>query len=223
MLSLSGGLHNAAQNSRNPAQIIDAHGQHALVVRRLRCYSAVMFRLAAPLLIAALVLAGCASVPPVVPITAPAAPTAEPAMPAARGGDPEAVMTALGFLDAPYVRGGVSPTGFDCSGFTRHVFETAHGTRLPRRALDQAQSAGLPEIARDALQPGDLVFFNTLRRPFSHVGIYLGRHRFIHAPRVGARVRIEDLRVHYWASRFDGARRVPHTDDAALAAAAPLP
>jgi len=188
-----------------------------------------MFHLAAPLLITALLLAGCAGGPPradapAPPLTVSAAPTAEPVvptLPAARGGNPEAVMTALGFLDAPYVRGGVSPTGFDCSGFTRHVFESATGARLPRRALDQAQSAGLPEIARNALQPGDLVFFNTLRRPFSHVGIYLGRHRFIHAPRVGARVRIEDLRVNYWASRFDGARRVPHTDDAALAAAPP--
>lgn len=183
---------------------------------------------AAAALLVALLLAGCASAPPVLvapeppppseaAAPAPAAPAGAPA-----GGNPQAVLTALGFIDAPYVRGGVSPTGFDCSGFTRHVFEAAQGLRLPRRAQDQAQAAGLPEIGRDALQPGDLVFFNTLRRPHSHVGIYLGRNRFVHAPRIGARVRIEDLRVPYWASRFDGARRVPPAaDGAGLALAAP--
>jgi cell wall-associated NlpC family hydrolase len=180
---------------------------------------------AAALLAALLVLAGCASVPPAPVSTAPA-PSAEPevaAVPpsATPGGNPQAVLTALGFIDAPYLRGGVSPTGFDCSGFTRHVFEVAQGLRLPRRAQDQAQAAGLPEVGRDALQPGDLVFFNTLRRPYSHVGIYLGRHRFVHAPRIGARVRIEDLRVHYWASRFDGARRVPPAAEGAGLALAP--
>jgi cell wall-associated NlpC family hydrolase len=180
---------------------------------------------AAALFVALLVLAGCASLPPVPVSTAPS--PVEPAAgasppPAAAGSNPQAVLTALGFIDAPYLPGGVSPTGFDCSGFTRYVFEAAQGLRLPRRAQDQAQSAGLPEVGRDALQPGDLVFFNTLHRPHSHVGIYLGRHRFIHAPRIGARVRIEDLRVPYWASRFDGARRVPQpADGAGLAAAAP--
>jgi len=181
---------------------------------------------AAALPVALLVLAGCASVPPapVPTLPTPAEPAAAVSPPpaAAGGGNPQAVLTALGFIDAPYLPGGVSPTGFDCSGFTRHVFEAALGLRLPRRAQDQAQAAGLPEVGRDALQPGDLVFFNTLRRPHSHVGIYLGRHRFVHAPRIGARVRIEDLRVPYWASRFDGARRVPQPDDSpGLAAAAP--
>ena len=77
-------------------------------------------------------------------------------------------------------------TGFDCSGFTRHVFETSLGLVLPRRADEQAAAPGLVAVKREDLQPGDLVFFNTLRRTFSHVGIYIGDNRFIHAPRPAA-------------------------------------
>jgi cell wall-associated NlpC family hydrolase len=122
----------------------------------------------------------------------------------------EAVMTAMNFLGVPYRRGGNSAEqGFDCSGFTRHVFENSIGLVLPRRSHEQATQAGLLKVARDELRPGDLVFFNTMRRAFSHVGIYVGEGRFIHAPATGGEVRVEDMRSAYWARRFDGARRAP--------------
>lgn len=120
----------------------------------------------------------------------------------------ELVIAAMNFLGVPYRRGGgSSEEGFDCSGFTRFIFENSLGLVLPRRADEQAQSAALLQVQRDELQPGDLVFFNTLRRAFSHVGIYMGEGKFIHAPRAGAQVRIEDMRSSYWARRYNGARR----------------
>ncbi len=119
----------------------------------------------------------------------------------------ELVISAMGFLGVPYKRGGNSAEqGLDCSGFVRLIYEQTAGLLLPRRAADQAAST--QPIDRTDLQPGDLVFFNTLRATFSHVGIYLGDHKFIHAPRTGAVVRVEDMRVKYWQQRFDGARRV---------------
>ena len=122
------------------------------------------------------------------------------------------VMSAMNFLGVPYVRGGSSEeTGFDCSGFTRHIFENSIGLALPRRADEQARSAGLLAINRAELRPGDLVFFNTMKRTFSHVGIYVGDDKFIHAPRSGSEVRIEDMRESYWARRFTGARRADLT------------
>lgn len=118
------------------------------------------------------------------------------------------VISAMNFIGVPYRRGGNSETsGFDCSGFTRHVFELSLGLVLPRRADEQASASGLQAVERDALQPGDLVFFNTMRRTFSHVGIYLGEGRFIHSPRSGSEVRIESMRDRYWEQRFTGARR----------------
>jgi cell wall-associated NlpC family hydrolase len=120
----------------------------------------------------------------------------------------ELVLSAMHFLGVPYKRGGDSAEqGFDCSGFTRHVFENSLGLVLPRRADQQARQAGLLSVKRDELKPGDLVFFNTMRRAFSHVGIYVGEGRFIHAPRSGGEVRVEDMRQAYWAQRFNGARR----------------
>jgi cell wall-associated NlpC family hydrolase len=120
----------------------------------------------------------------------------------------EMVMASMNFLGVRYVRGGNSAeTGFDCSGFTRYVFEHSLGLVLPRRADEQARQAGLLSVARSELKPGDLVFFNTMRRAFSHVGIYVGEGKFIHAPRTGAEVRIEDMSAAYWAKRFNGARR----------------
>jgi cell wall-associated NlpC family hydrolase len=118
------------------------------------------------------------------------------------------VMSAMNFLGVPYRRGGnTEETGFDCSGFTRHIFENSIGLVLPRRADEQATAAGLLNINRAELKPGDLVFFNTMKRTFSHVGIYVGDDKFIHSPRTGAEVRIEDMRDSYWARRFTGARR----------------
>lgn len=117
------------------------------------------------------------------------------------------VVTAMGFLGVPYRRGGSSAdTGFDCSGFVRAMYQQTVGLILPRRANEQA--AATVKIDKRDLQPGDLVFFNTMRRAFSHVGIYVGDNKFIHSPKPGAQVRVEDMGVSYWASRFDGARRV---------------
>jgi hypothetical protein len=119
----------------------------------------------------------------------------------------ELVVSAMGFLGVPYRRGGSSvETGFDCSGFVKAIYEQALGHILPRRANEQA--AATQKIDRKDLQPGDLVFFNTLRRTFSHVGIYIGDNKFIHSPKPGAQVRVEDMGVPYWSRRFDGARRV---------------
>jgi cell wall-associated NlpC family hydrolase len=118
------------------------------------------------------------------------------------------VLAAMNFLGVPYKRGGSSAEqGFDCSGFTRHIFENSLGLLLPRRADQQAHDAGLANVKRDELRPGDLVFFNTMRRAFSHVGIYIGEGKFIHAPRTGGEVRIEDMRQAYWVKRYNGARR----------------
>jgi cell wall-associated NlpC family hydrolase len=117
------------------------------------------------------------------------------------------VVTAMGFLGVPYRRGGNSAeTGFDCSGFVRAMYEQSLGLVLPRRANEQA--AATQKIEKQDLQPGDLVFFNTMKRAFSHVGIYVGEGKFIHSPKPGAEVRVEDMGVAYWARRFDGARRV---------------
>jgi cell wall-associated NlpC family hydrolase len=135
------------------------------------------------------------------------------------------VVTAMNFLGVRYRRGGnTADAGFDCSGFTRQVFETSLGLVLPRRADEQAKAAGLIAVKRDELQPGDLVFFNTLRRTFSHVGIYVGDGKFIHAPRPGGEVRVEDMRFVYWAKRFTGARRAePVLEHAAAEAQLPAP
>lgn len=119
----------------------------------------------------------------------------------------ELVVNAMGFLGVPYKRGGNSAeTGFDCSGFVRATYEQSVGLLLPRRAEQQA--AATQRIDKTELQPGDLVFFNTLQRAFSHVGIYIGEGKFIHSPKPGAQVRVESMGVNYWSSRFDGARRV---------------
>lgn len=117
------------------------------------------------------------------------------------------VIGAMGFLDIPYKLGGNSAeTGFDCSGFVRAMYDKSMGLLLPRRAEEQA--AATQKIDRRDLQPGDLVFFNTMRRAFSHVGIYVGDGKFIHSPRTGAEVRVENMNVRYWQKRFSGARRV---------------
>ena len=114
---------------------------------------------------------------------------------------------AMGFIGVPYRRGGTSAsTGFDCSGFVRAVYEKTVGMVLPRKAAQQAASTQV--IDKKELQPGDLVFFNTMQRAFSHVGIYVGGGKFIHSPKPGAEVRVEDMGIAYWNSRFDGARRV---------------
>lgn len=117
------------------------------------------------------------------------------------------VITAMGFLGVPYRRGGTTAeSGFDCSGFVRAMYQQTVGMMLPHRASQQAAITQI--IDKKELQPGDLVFFNTMRRTFSHVGIYVGNGKFIHSPRSGSEVRIESMKDTYWLRRFNGARRV---------------
>ncbi|MDO8789126.1 MAG: C40 family peptidase [Sulfuritalea sp.] len=119
----------------------------------------------------------------------------------------DAIDQAMDLLGIRYRWGGSSPeAGFDCSGFVSHVFREGLGLILPRSSKEMSKSG--EAISQDELRPGDLVFFNTMRRAFSHVGIYVGDNQFVHAPRTGGRVRIEDLRDSYWMKRFNGARRV---------------
>jgi cell wall-associated NlpC family hydrolase len=129
------------------------------------------------------------------------------------------VVNAMGFLGVRYKYGGENAAeGVDCSGFVRTIYEQTLGMVLPRRAAEQARAT--QTISRDELKPGDLVFFNTMRSAFSHVGIYIGDNKFIHAPRTGAQVRVEDMRENYWVKRFNGARRV---DSGASSIPLPLP
>ena len=119
----------------------------------------------------------------------------------------EVVFRALSLLGVNYRFGGNSPdTGLDCSGLVRYVFQQVTGANLPRTARDMSRLGDT--VAANDLQPGDLVFFNTRRFPFSHVGIYLGDNLFVHAPKPGQRVRVEDMRARYWTARFNGARRI---------------
>ena len=119
----------------------------------------------------------------------------------------ELIINAMAFLGVPYKSGGNTfETGFDCSGFVRAIYQQTAGHVLPRRAEQQA--AATQTIDKTELKPGDLVFFNTMRKAFSHVGIYVGNGKFIHSPKPGAEVRVEDMGISYWARRFDGARRV---------------
>ena len=117
------------------------------------------------------------------------------------------VLNAMGFMGIPYRWGGSSPdTGFDCSGFVQYVFRQAAGLVLPRSSFDQIRQGAV--VAREELQAGDLVFFNTMRATASHVGIYVGENRFIHAPSRGKTVEIVSLSDAYWQARYDGARRL---------------
>jgi len=132
---------------------------------------------------------------------------AEPATAVAPGAGQEFAMRALGFVGVPYRWGGDTPeAGFDCSGLVRYVYEQMTGRALPYNAYGLARVADVVEDRE--LQPGDLVFFHTLSQPFSHVGIYLGESRFLHAPRSGSTVRISSMNNRYWTSRYNGARRL---------------
>jgi cell wall-associated NlpC family hydrolase len=138
----------------------------------------------------------------------PAAPSPEvPAETREVGGIQKLISGALDLVGIRYRRGGNdAETGFDCSGFVGYLFRERLGLDLPRTARDISR-AGEP-VEKSELKPGDLVFFNTLRRAFSHVGIYLGNNQFVHSPRTGHTVRVEDMTERYWAKRYNGARRV---------------
>jgi cell wall-associated NlpC family hydrolase len=113
----------------------------------------------------------------------------------------------MSLIGTGYKLGGQSFTGMDCSGFVRHVYSVATGILLPHNALAISR-AGM-KIHRTELQLGDLVFFNTMKRTFSHVGIYLGDNRFVHASSTKSdSVMVSDMGERYWAKRFTGARRI---------------
>lgn len=119
----------------------------------------------------------------------------------------EVIINALSLTGIKYKYGGNSPeTGFDCSGFVRYVFRNAANLTLPPTARAISQMGRT--VKKEELQPGDLVFFNTLKSAFSHVGIYIGDNKFIHAPSTGKVVRVENMQQSYWSSRFNGAQRV---------------
>ena len=114
---------------------------------------------------------------------------------------------ALSLRGTRYRAGGTSPeTGFDCSGFVGFLYRDIVGFQLPRSAHEIWRFG--KAVARDDLRPGDLVFYNTMRRPYSHVGIYLGGNQFVHAPTAGGVVRVVNMNERYWATRWNGAKRV---------------
>ena len=117
------------------------------------------------------------------------------------------INNAMQLIGVRYRWGGNTPqSGLDCSGFVRYVFNDTFGFLLPRKSA-QMSKVGL-EIAKEELRPGDLVFFNTMRHAFSHVGIYVGDNKFIHAPSRGKSIRVDDMTKTYWDKRYNGARRL---------------
>jgi cell wall-associated NlpC family hydrolase len=121
------------------------------------------------------------------------------------------INNAMQLIGVRYRWGGNTPqSGLDCSGFVRYVFNDTFGFLLPRKSAQMSQ-VGL-EIRKDELRPGDLVFFNTMRHAFSHVGIYVGDNKFIHAPSRGKSIRVDDMTKTYWEKRYNGARRMEGFD-----------
>ncbi|MFC5427740.1 C40 family peptidase [Paraburkholderia denitrificans] len=124
---------------------------------------------------------------------------------AGKAGD--VVVGALNMIGVRYRWGGSTPdSGLDCSGFVRYVFQDTLGMSLPRRAEEMSRVG--EKVSMRNLKPGDLVFFNTMRRTFSHVGIYIGDNKFVHSPSTGSTIRVDDLDDGYWEKRFTGARRI---------------
>ncbi len=143
----------------------------------------------------ALLLSACASTPPI----------SDTGTSSARMN--EVALYALSLADTPYRYGGSSrENGFDCSGFVQFVYLNTLGLKLPRTSAEMSQ-VGM-RLERNRLRPGDLVFFNTSRRAYSHVGIYVGDDRFVHAPSEGKAIHVASLHEDYWQQRYDGARRI---------------
>lgn len=119
----------------------------------------------------------------------------------------EIILHALSQTGVKYKYGGINPdSGFDCSGFVRYVFKEAANLTLPHGARAMSQVG--QNVPEKELKPGDLVFFNTMKSVYSHVGIYVGNNRFIHSPSAGSSISVADMNDSYWSKRFTGARRV---------------
>jgi cell wall-associated NlpC family hydrolase len=159
------------------------------------------------MLLAGLLLAGCASTGSERSGSHGAAPGyGEPTKLSARSN--EVLMRAISLVGTPYRYGGNSPEGgFDCSGLIDFVFLDAAGLRLPRSTRELI-ALDAPDVRRDRLQPGDLVFFNPGGGNASHIGIYVGENRFVHAPSAGGTVRLDTLDISYWKQSYKGAKRV---------------
>ncbi|MGE0802645.1 MAG: C40 family peptidase [Lautropia sp.] len=150
----------------------------------------------------ALLLGACATRPP-----GDASGSPDAALPPDPAAGAEVVLQALAQVGKPYRWGGTDPrAGFDCSGLVVHVYRDALGIRLPRTSSEISRRGG--RVGSNGLAAGDLVFFNTARRAHSHVGIYIGSRRFVHAPSSGSLVRVERIDNRYWSQRYDGARRI---------------
>lgn len=159
-------------------------------------------QLSLAMLVSVAVLAACGS-----PSPRPPAPektiTQAPRVASEKGVD--VVLYALGLIDTGYRFGGKNPSaGLDCSGMVSHIYQTTVGLKVSGSAADIARQSR--PIERQELRPGDLVFFNTSNRPFSHVGIYIGDARFVHAPSSNGKVRIDRLADRYYAQRYEAAR-----------------
>ncbi len=165
------------------------------------------------LTLAAILLSACSTLPPPVPESAPVA-SVVLRPPGAEGryltlADPthahDAAITALGLTDTGYRFGGKNPdAGLDCSGMVSYVYAKVAGVELPHNA---ARIAGLTRpVDKAKLRPGDLVFFNTQNRPYSHVGLYIGEGRFVHAPSSRSKVQISSLDTGWFARRYESAR-----------------
>ena len=150
-------------------------------------------------------------------LTACGGPRPKPGAPPARYGTPahrgeaqpnDILFRAIGLVGTPYHWGGNTPqSGFDCSGLIVYVFSEVAGIALPRTVGD-IYAVDLIEVRRDRLQGGDLVFFQTSGHGVSHIGIYVGQDRFVHAPNEGGTVRLDYLSNPYWDKHYRGARRV---------------
>ncbi|EEG08801.1 C40 family peptidase [Pseudogulbenkiania ferrooxidans] len=157
--------------------------------------------------VVAAALAACSSAPPRKTAGSRPRPPASPTLSGltADGAGREILMYTLGLLDLDYRFGGSNPeAGLDCSGLVSYIYQNAVGVKLPHNAAQIASVARPIEAGR--MQVGDLVFFNTMNRPFSHMGIYIGDGKFVHAPRSNSTIRVERLDNRYFAARFEGAR-----------------
>lgn len=184
-------------------QIAAAHYPHSIAPAPLAWRAAV----SAGLLLS-LALAGCGG-PDTVRSSPPPAPSRDwsGAAPNDPGAANAVLIRAIGLVGTPYRYGGNTPdTGFDCSGLVNYVFRDMLDLRLPRTSRELAAMQG-PKIATNRLAPADLVFFGS-RGEVSHVGIYVGEGRFVHAPSTGGTVRLDRLDGTYWRDHYTGAKRI---------------